>query len=46
MRVDYELSVEELEKLLGLLRDICDISGVKESLSRKVYDRLHEKYCK
>ena len=46
MKVQYELSTNELEDILGLLRDICDISGVKDSMSRTVFERLHEKYCK
>ena len=46
MRVEYELSTNELEDILSLLRDICDITGVKDSVSRTVFTRLHEKYCK
>ena len=46
MRVEYELSVNELKDILELLRDICDISGVKDGISRTVFERLHEKYCK
>ena len=46
MRVEYEFSTNELKDILELLRGICDISEVKDSLSRVVFDRLHEKYCK
>ena len=46
MKVEYELTTNELEDILELLRDICDISGVKDSLSRTVFERLHERYCK
>ena len=46
MKVEYELSTNELKDILELLRGICDISGVKDSLSRTVFERLHEKYCK
>ena len=46
MKVEYELSTNELKDILELLRGICDISGVKDSLSRTVFEGLHEKYCK
>ena len=46
MRVEYELTPNELEEILELLRSVCDISGVKDSVSRAVFNKLHEKYCK
>ena len=46
MRVEYELSTNELKDILELLRGICDIYGVKESVSNEVFEKLHEKYCK
>ena len=46
MRVEYELSPNELKDILDLFKGICDIYGVKDSVSRKVFNRLHERYCK
>ena len=46
MRVEYELSPSELEDILNLLKGICDVTGVRDSVSRTVFERLHEKYCK
>ena len=46
MKVEYELSPNELKDIIDLLKDICDISGVRDSLSRTVFERLREKYCK
>ena len=46
MRVEYELSTKELEDILELFRSVCDIYGVKDSISRTVFERLHKKYCK
>ena len=46
MRVEYELSPSELKDILDLFKDVCDIYGVKDSVSREVFNRLHEKYCK
>ena len=46
MRIEYELSPKELEDILKLFRGICDITGVKDSVSREVFNRLHERYCK
>ena len=46
MRVEYELSVNELKNILELLKNICDAYGVRDSVSRTVFERLHEKYCK
>ena len=46
MTIKYELSTTELENILKLLRGICDISGVKDSVSNAAFDRLHKRYCK
>ena len=46
MKVQYELSPEELKDILELLRDICDLYGVKDSLRRTVFERLQKIYCK
>ena len=46
MKVEYELTINELKSILDLLKGICDVYGVRDTLSRTVFDRLHEKYCK
>ena len=44
MKVQYELSINELKALIELVSELCKRSGIDESLTKSLFRKMNKRF--